>query len=147
MLKFKKSVLIKTSIIKLFEFHRNTNNLALITPKYVKIKILSISDLPLVKGSIISLKIKFLIFTNKWIVNISECKPPYLIKDFQIKGLFGFWHHSHLFEETEARTIMTDFVEFKPPLGIIGYLGFPFIYFLLYLMFTYRHKLTKTIFK
>ncbi|HPN36828.1 MAG TPA: SRPBCC family protein [Melioribacteraceae bacterium] len=147
MLKFKKSVLIKTDIVKLFEFHRDTNNLTLISPKFVKTEIDNISEIPLQKGSVISLKLKIFIFSNNWVVSISQCNPPYLIKDLQIKGMFKFWHHSHIFGETKNGILMTDDIEFIPPFGILGYFSSPLIYFFLYLMFTYRHKKTKQLFE
>lgn len=147
MLKFTKSVIIKTDINKLFEFHRDTNNLNLISPKFIKSEINYITDIPLIKGSEISLKVKMFVLYNEWIVKISECNPPYLIKDLQVKGLFKHWHHSHKFEETKQGIKMTDEIEFLPPFGFMGYLALPFIYFSLYLMFNYRHKKTKELFE
>ncbi len=146
-MKFIKSVIVKTDIRKLFEFHRDTNNLSLISPKFIKTKIISISDIPLIKGSIVSLNVKFLIFSNKWVVSISECNPPFLIKDLQITGLFKFWHHSHIFTEKKNGVEMKDEIEFLLPFGFLGYLVSPFVYFFLYLMFAYRHKRTKNLFE
>ncbi len=147
MLKFSKSVIIKADIYKLFEFHRDTNNLKFISPNIIKTKIKSISDIPLIKGSVISLEVSLFGIKNDWVVSISECLTPTLIKDLQIKGIFKHWHHSHIFTVTDSGTKMTDYIEFKPPLGIFGYLGLPFVYFSLYLMFYYRHQKTKKLFE
>ncbi|MBW8360616.1 MAG: SRPBCC family protein [Kaistella sp.] len=45
---------------------------------------------------------------------------PSQFRDEQIKGIFKFMRHDHLFEEDGNETIMTDIFHFQSPLGFLG---------------------------
>jgi len=147
MLIFEKSILIKSDIDRLFSFHRDPNNLSKISPSFVKVNIKSISELPLEKDSYAFLEIKVLGFNTSWEVKIKECVEPHLVKDIQIRGLFKYWQHDHIFEQQGSYVKMTDRVEYLPPFGFWGYLFTPVIYFVLRSMFKFRHQKTKKLFE
>lgn len=147
MTNFTKSVLINTEINKLFDFHTNPENLNKISPPFLKVKIKSISDIPLVKDSLIVLEVGNFGFVTEWKVQIKECQKPTLVKDLQLKGLFGFWEHSHIFEVAGDKVKMTDSIDFTPPFGFLGYFLCPFIFLGLNVMFSIRHKKTKELFE
>lgn len=144
---FQKSVSINCDLDELFKFHLDTNNLPKISPSFPKATIKQISDIPLKKGSNVTVLLNFLIFKTDWEIFIKEIEPNKLIGDYQTKGIFEYWYHSHIFDQEGNRVVMTDRVEFIPPLGLLGRLFIPLIKIQLKLMFNYRHKKTKAIFE
>ena len=141
---FEKSVRINCDINELFDFHRDVNNLSKISPGYVKTEIVELSDNPLKLNSKIVLKVKLIILSIYWHIRISELQKPHKIVDLQEKGIFKYWMHTHQFEGTGNGVVMTDKIEFIPPIGVIG---LPFVKLQLMQMFRYRHKKTKEIFE
>ncbi|MCF8412762.1 MAG: SRPBCC family protein [Melioribacteraceae bacterium] len=144
---FQKFIEIKAPQNEVFEFHRDTNNLPIISPPFPKAQILSMSEIPLIRGSEIVIQLNFLLFRQVWEITISEFEIPTMISDFQKRGLFEYWHHYHIFEPTEHGVKMIDKVEFTPPLGILGRIVNPLIFLQLELMFRYRHRKTKEYFE
>ncbi len=143
---FKKSIEIKCSVERAFDFHKDTNNLKLITPPGISVKILSI-ELPLKLGSEIVLNVtQFGLIRNKWHIKLTEFVENKLITDTQIKGPFAVWKHKHIFEDKGETTLMTDEIEFKLPFGILGDIAYSvFVARLIRNQFEYRQKVTKKI--
>jgi len=143
---FKKSIEIKCSVERAFDFHKDTNNLKLITPPGISVKILSI-ELPLKLGSEIDLNVtQFGLIRNKWHIKLTEFVENKLITDTQIKGPFALWKHKHIFEDKGETTLMTDEIEFKLPFGILGDIAYSvFVARLIRNQFEYRQKVTKKI--
>src|SRR5580692_3765390 len=54
---------------------------------------------------------------------ITKYEYPTCFVDEQVKGAFKKIYHEHLFQLTEAGTIMTDIFEFEAPFGILGELA------------------------
>jgi ligand-binding SRPBCC domain-containing protein len=143
---FKKSIEIKCSVERAFDFHKDTNNLKLITPPGISVKILSI-ELPLKLGNEIVLNVtQFGLIRNKWHIKLTEFVENKLITDTQIKGPFAVWKHKHIFEDKGETTLMTDEIEFKLPFGILGDIAYSvFVARLIRNQFEYRQKVTKKI--
>ncbi|MBK6507528.1 MAG: SRPBCC family protein [Ignavibacteria bacterium] len=143
---FKKSIEIKCSVERAFDFHKDTNNLKLITPPGISVKILSI-ELPLKLGSEIVLNVtQFGLIRNKWHIKLTEFVENKLITDTQIKGPFALWKHKHIFEDKGETTLMTDEIEFKLPFGILGDIAYSvFVARLIRNQFEYRQRVTKQI--
>ncbi len=51
---------------------------------------------------------------------ITEFHPPHRFVDEMVRGPFASFRHEHLFEEAGSGTRMTDVVEFRTRLGVIG---------------------------
>jgi ligand-binding SRPBCC domain-containing protein len=51
---------------------------------------------------------------------ISVVQSPIYFTDEMIFGAFKRFHHQHIFEEMDSKTIMTDKFDYTSPLGIIG---------------------------
>lgn len=146
---FEKSVLINCPVKKVFEFHSDTNNLAKITPDFIKVKILEI-DLPLRLNSLIKLSIiQFGILKSNWEIKLTEFVPDILITDTQFKGPFKIWIHSHCFDvkgENGDQTLMTDKINYELPFGALGeFADILFIRKMIEKQFEFRHKETKEI--
>lgn len=143
---FEKSVLIKCPPEKVFEFHSDTNNLKLITPDFIKVNIVKI-DLPLkLQSEIILNIIQFGFIKIKWTIRLTDFKHYSIITDTQIKGPFKVWIHQHCFAESESNTIMTDKINYKLPMGVLGkLLNKIIIKKLIEKQFEFRHIKTKEI--
>lgn len=137
---FQKSVTINSNNDVVFNFHFDTNNLPKISPSFPKASLKSISDIPLKKDSTVTIELNFFLFKLDWEILIKKLEPNKLIGDFQQKGIFEYWYHSHIFDVKGEQVIMTDKVEFIPPFGIFGRLFLPLILLQLSMMFNYRHK-------
>lgn len=144
-MKFNKKVLIVCEIDKAFNFHLNPENISRISPPGLSAKIVKITDSPLKLNSEVTLEVKQFFFTSEWLVKISEFIEPNVICDEQLKGVFKYWKHYHIFEQDANGTRMTDRIFFTPPFGFFGLLASPFILLGLWIMFTVRHKKTKEI--
>jgi ligand-binding SRPBCC domain-containing protein len=144
---FEKSVFINCRIDELYNFHLDTNNLPKISPSFPKASIKKISEIPLREGSSLTVTLNFFLFKTDWEILIKKVEQNKFIGDLQVKGIFEYWYHSHIFESKGDGVIMTDKVEFIPPFGFIGKIFLPVIKIQLYTMFNYRHKKTKLIFE
>lgn len=51
---------------------------------------------------------------------ITEHDPPHRFVDEQVSGPFARWWHEHRFEARGRGTLMTDVIEYSPPLGPVG---------------------------
>lgn len=145
--KFEKSVFINAGLEELFNFHLNTQNITIISSPFPQIKKIDMSSNPLKTDSTVSLLLDFIIIKQTWEMKISEVKPYEVITDTQIKGLFKWWEHRHIFEATKGGVKMTDNIVFLPPWGVIGLLTLPLLYLQFYLMFSDRHRRTKKFFE
>ena len=51
---------------------------------------------------------------------ITEFERPNMFVDEMVKGAFKSFRHEHHFTESNGGTLMTDYFEYKSPLGIFG---------------------------
>lgn len=51
---------------------------------------------------------------------ITAFDPPGYFQDRMVKGAFASFVHDHHFEESNGWTTMTDVIEFRSPLGLLG---------------------------
>lgn len=141
---FQKSTLIKCDVNDLFDFHLDVNNIKIITPKNIKVKLLT-PDFKPKEGQVLKLKsIKNFIPIN-WVVRIDKLERPNRLIDIAVKSPFVYWEHQHLFIKHDTYCELKDVVHYELPFGFIGKLFESFIYNDLSQMFDYRHEITKNI--
>jgi ligand-binding SRPBCC domain-containing protein len=68
----------------------------------------------------ITWRAKHLGIYQKLTVKIIAMDRPRSFVDTMLKGAFAYMKHTHLFEVSGTRTLMTDVFEFKSPLGVLG---------------------------
>ena len=107
-----------------WDFFSSPMNLEKITPPDLDFKVLSRQlNNKIYNGMLIDYSVKPIFgIKMKWkteIVNVSEQK---YFTDKQLKGPYRLWEHTHYFEEKNGGVLMTDVVNYKLPLGIIGLL-------------------------
>jgi ligand-binding SRPBCC domain-containing protein len=78
----------------------------------------------------------------KWTTHITDWEYNKYFVDYQSKGPYKIWHHTHEFIAYKGGTLMLDDVKYKVPLGFIGELLLtPFIKMDVNKIFNYRKKI------
>lgn len=109
-------------------FFSSPRNLATITPNYLKFIILSGAETDMYAGQIIQYKVQPLPFyTSKWVTEIKNVQDKKFFIDEQRYGPYDLWHHKHFFKAVSGGVEMTDIVDYKLPLGVLGRIVEPFL--------------------
>ena len=140
------SVVIAAPIETVFDFHTDTDNLGLISPPWMKSKLIRESGEG--EGKMLELQVmQYNIFPSKWIVKIEEFDRPFRITDLMISGPMKYFRHSRTFSQPCASlTQMVDHLEYEVPFGAIGKIADKIsIKKMMEQMFEYRHQKTKEI--
>jgi ligand-binding SRPBCC domain-containing protein len=108
-----------------WDFFSSPKNLAVITPKRMNFKILSISGGDKMHtGQIIKYKITVLPLVRMyWETEIIEVKEYFSFTDVQREGPYLYWSHKHSFHEVNNGIEMIDELEYALPLGVLGKLA------------------------
>ena len=108
------------SIDSVFAFFADAMNLEYLTPPWLHFKIRTPLPLTLKTGALIDYTIRWRLLPVTWKTEILDWTPPRRFVDQQIKGPYRLWHHTHTFEVHSGGTLMTDFVRYALPLGLLG---------------------------
>jgi ligand-binding SRPBCC domain-containing protein len=123
-----------------FAFFANPDNLPVLMPKWQKARIEHAFIVPPVGSSSDSLMagagsriiLSFRPFPGsplrvRWDAEITEFVLNSHFTDEQVKGPFAFWTHTHSIRNVDRAgidiTVITDQVEYEPPMGILGRLA------------------------
>ena len=98
----------------------------------------------LIPGARVDLVVRVLgLVPQRWLVEITAVDAPTRLVDTAISSPFRHWRHTHSFQANGTGTVMTDSVEYDPPLGILGRWLDPLVTRpMLAAMFRYRHSRT-----
>lgn len=131
------------SVKTLFDFHADTKNLPLITPKNTSVEILKL-ETPLKEGNEAVLRIKKGLLTFVWKLTFEKVEYPHLIIDAAIQSPFkSFRHEHHFIAVDETTSLLRDRIIFSLPFWP---LSMPAAYFVkrdMKKMFAFRHAQTK----
>lgn len=107
---------------KAWAFFSSPTNLKLITPSFMGFDIISGNgEEKIYPGMIISYKVKpVLNIPMTWVTEITHVSEMNYFIDNQKSGPYKYWHHQHLFEETDNGTKMTDILNYAAPGGGFG---------------------------
>jgi ligand-binding SRPBCC domain-containing protein len=105
---------------QVFDFFSRAENLEVITPDWLHFKIASISPQPIQKGTLISYNLRVRGLPLRWTSEIKEWNPPTKFVDFQTRGPYKLWHHTHLFIAEGNNTRIIDHVIYDLPFGPLG---------------------------
>lgn len=114
---------------RIWAFFVNPLNLPLITPPYMRFRMLS--DLPLstntiFPGQLIEYRLRPLpLITVRWVTEIMSVTEGVCFIDEQRHGPYRLWHHEHHFRPAPGGggVEMTDIVHYEIPFGWIGSLA------------------------
>jgi ligand-binding SRPBCC domain-containing protein len=147
---FQLSTVLTGDLGEIYQFHTDTQNLALIQPPGFRLARCVLPPL-MAPGAVVDLTVKFLGVPQHWKVCLEKLDAPRgkpgraRVVDRALVGPFSFWSHQHLFEEVPEGVRMTDVVDFDPPGGRLGWLLLPGCYAALGLIFAFRHAATRKI--
>ena len=110
------------SLDQAWDFFSSPQNLKLITPAYMNFKVLSYSDSDKIfAGQIITYKVSPIMgIPLSWMTEITHVKDKEYFVDEQRRGPYAMWHHKHFFKSIPGGVEMTDLLDYKLPLGILG---------------------------
>jgi len=134
---------IPCNVKTLFDFHADTKNLPLITPKDTSVEILKL-ETPLKEGNEAVLRIKKGWLSFVWELTFEKVVYPNLIVDVATHSPFKVFRHEHHFiEVNQSHSILRDKVTFSLPFEPLSSVALWFIKKDMQKMFTYRHEQTK----
>ena len=113
---------IPSTIDNVWDFISSPGNLKKITPEYMGFDVAT-KNLPekMYPGMIISYKVSpFLGIKMTWVTEITQVSELKYFVDEQRVGPYKMWHHQHFIEPVEGGVLMTDIVDYQPPLGFLG---------------------------
>jgi len=136
-----------------WDFFSSPKNLKTITPDYLGFEILtdlsesSYNGGKMYPGQLIKYKVSPLLgIKMTWVTEIKHVKNLEFFVDEQLIGPYSIWHHKHMFKEitlpnNKPGVEMTDVVDYKLPLGILGKMVHPILVKnKVKEIFEYRHK-------
>lgn len=111
---------IKSDTARVFLFFSDEKNLELITPSFLKFKVIG-KDTPTIRqGTSIEYALKVRGIPFKWKSLITNYDPQNSFTDTQINGPYSKWVHGHEFIPVKQGTLIKDEIVYKLPLGILG---------------------------
>lgn len=113
---------IPSDIESVFHFFSEAKNLEKITPDFLNFRIDKMSTPEIKKNTIIDYKLKIHGVPAKWQTQIIEWLPNQKFIDFQNKGPYSLWHHTHSFTQIKDGTLIEDRIKYKIPGHLIGLL-------------------------
>lgn len=119
---FRKTQLIPASLDQIWDFISSPANLKHITPPYMGFDVRS-THLPakMYAGMIIVYRVSPLLgIKTTWVTEITHVQNLTYFVDEQRVGPYKMWHHQHHIEAVEGGVLMTDIVDYQPPLGFLG---------------------------
>jgi ligand-binding SRPBCC domain-containing protein len=109
------------SVNEAWDFFSNPRNLALITPPSLGFKVTSDVPSKMYQGMIVTYIVTpLLIYPVMWVTEITHVDEGRMFVDEQRFGPYRFWHHQHIFEETEGGVEVTDLIHYALPFGPLG---------------------------
>ena len=108
---------------KVFEFFSDASNLEVLTPPWLKFRIVTPTPIAMHTGAKIEYRIDWRVVPIRWQTEIVEWSPPHRFVDLQLRGPYKLWHHTHTFASVDGGTLVRDIVRYALPLGTIGSLA------------------------
>lgn len=135
---------------QVWDFFSAPQNLALITPQYMKFNMVNCPAVEhIYTGMCIEYRVSpVLNIPLKWVTVIEDVVPLYSFIDMQLTGPYKEWRHYHKFTPKGDGILMEDEVHYELPLGFIGDIAHGlFVQKQLEGIFDYREQVVREIFK
>ena len=149
MYQLKRQQFVKTDLKTCWKFFSAPENLAVITPDYMRFKVLTEQPANIYEGLMIAYQVSPVLgIPLGWVTEIQTVEDNRFFVDEQRKGPYRMWHHEHHFEAVEGGVMMTDIVSYLMPYGFIGrFAHWLFVKKQLEGVFEYRFKKVDELFK
>ena len=112
----KKEIEVMCPIGRVFTFFSDASNLEELTPNFLRFKILTPRPIMMRVGTLIDYSIHLYGIPLRWRSKITVWEPPFRFVDEQLRGPYKKWVHEHKFQRRDEATLISDIVDYFPPL-------------------------------
>lgn len=105
---------------EVFAFFADAANLEVITPAFLRFRILTPQPIEMGPGARIEYALSLFGVPLRWRTRITDWQPGVRFVDEQESGPYALWRHTHTFEAEGEATIVRDVVEYVESLGLLG---------------------------
>ena len=137
---------VEVPVEQAFAFYGDDRNLEPLTPPWLHFEVTTPRPLTMGADNLLEYRLRLHGVPLRWRTRIETWEPPTRFVDFQEKGPYSLWEHTHLFEaDSDDATVIHDRVRYALPLGPLGSLAHRlFVRKDLKRIFDYRHdKISK----
>jgi ligand-binding SRPBCC domain-containing protein len=110
-------------IDRVFAFFSDAANLEVLTPPWLKFRVVTPTPVEIRLGARIEYRIDWRVVPIRWLTEIVEWSPPHRFVDVEVCGPYKLWHHTHTFSPIDGGTLVGDEVRYALPLGVLGRLA------------------------
>ena len=110
---FRSEILLPRKRDEIFQFFADAGNLEVLTPPWLKFRVLTPQPIKMRPGNLIDYKLRVHGHPLVWRSEITRWDPPVSFVDEQRRGPYREWIHEHRFEEQGDATLCTDFVRYS----------------------------------
>lgn len=115
---------VEVPIDRAFAFYGDERNLEPLTPPWLHFEVTTPRPISMASGTLLEYRLKLHGVPIRWRTRIDSWEPPSRFTDFQEKGPYSIWEHTHTFEaDGESATIIRDHVRYAIPFGPLGTLA------------------------
>jgi ligand-binding SRPBCC domain-containing protein len=111
------------SVEDAFAFYGDADKLERITPPWLRFQILDPRPAALSAGTRLEYSLVLHRFPIRWTTEVRIWEPPRHFVDFQVRGPYRMWEHTHTFEPVDGGTLIVDRVRYAIPYGPLGALA------------------------
>jgi len=105
---------VPVDVEKAFAFFADAWNLEVITPPWLRFRILE-APRTLGRGSLLAYRLRLFGLPIRWRTEIAEWRPPLGFTDVQLAGPYGRWEHTHRLRRVDGGTEIYDHIVYRLP--------------------------------
>jgi len=115
---------VEVPIDRAFAFYADEHNLEPLTPPWLHFEVMTPRPIEMGADTLLEYRLRLHGVPIRWRTRIDSWEPPTRFTDFQEKGPYKLWEHTHSFEpDGEAATVIHDRVRYAIPFGPLGSLA------------------------
>jgi ligand-binding SRPBCC domain-containing protein len=112
---------VEVPVEEAFAFYGDDRNLEPLTPPWLHFEVTTPRPLTMGADTLLEYRLRLHGIPLRWRTRIETWEPPSRFVDFQEKGPYSLWEHTHMFEEDgRGATVIHDRVRYAIPLGPLG---------------------------
>jgi ligand-binding SRPBCC domain-containing protein len=111
---------VRRPLDEVFAFFSDAANLEALTPDWLRFSIITPPPIEMAAGALIDYRLHWHGIPLRWKTKITVWEPPHKFQDFQLKGPYSLWRHTHRFTSVNGGTQIGDEVQYALPFGPVG---------------------------
>ncbi len=142
--RFKKQTVIPVSAEAVFQWHERPGAFNRLSPPWEKVRVVHHSG-GIRDGAKVRIQLSMMGLRLGWDIRHEHYQFARQFVDYQVKGPFSFWRHTHRFMPNgNGASVLEDAIEYQlPKLPFADWFGQPIVSKKLARMFAYRHRVTQ----